>query len=217
MSKEMEELRRKFREALGGSTDGDTVFPAVVTEVNEEEFTCTVRRDDQVDYFDVRLRGLVNAELQGFAFIPKLESIVLLARIGKSNETFVCQFTEIDKVVFTDNDLEVRIDLENIDIKKGETITVHMDKDKIEVANDKTKVTHEAEALTMVSDQSTVKLTTKGLTFTKGGSGLKKTLETLLDGICQLTVPTGVGPSGVPINISTFQQIKADLPNYLEG
>ena len=59
MSKEMEELRRKLRGCIGG--DGDTEFPAVGTEVNEEEFTCTVRRDDQVDYYDVRLRGLAHS------------------------------------------------------------------------------------------------------------------------------------------------------------
>ena len=81
----------------------------------------------------------------------------------------------------------------------------------------KTRVTHEAESLTLVSDQSTVRITTGGLTLKKGGSGLKKTLESILDGICQLTVPTGVGPSGVPINSAVFQQIKADLPNYMEG
>lgn len=103
MSKEIDEIRRKFQSIFSG--DGDAVFPAVVTEVNEEEFTCTVKRDEQVDYFDVRLRGLVKAELQGFAFIPKLQSTVLVARIGRSNELFVCQFTEVDKVVFTDNDL----------------------------------------------------------------------------------------------------------------
>lgn len=215
MSKEMEELRRKLRDCIAG--DHDMVFPAVVTEVNGEEFTCTVRRDDQVDYYDVRLRGLVNAELQGFAFLPKLQSTVLVCRIGKSNELFVCLFTEIDKVYFTDNDLDVKIDTENIDIKKGDNITIHVDAGKLEVTNDKTKVTHEAGALTMVSDQSTIKITTGGLTLTKGGSGLKKTLEQLLDGICALTVPTAVGPSGVPINLSTFQQIKADLPNYMEG
>lgn len=215
MSKEIDEIRRKFQSSFNG--DGDAVFPAVVTEVNEEEFTCTVNRDEQVDYFDVRLRGLVKAELQGFAFIPKLESIVLVARIGKSNELFVCQFTEIDKVVFTDNDLELKIDLENIDIKKGEKITIHVDAEKLEVVNDKAKVTHEAEALTLLSDQATIKITTGGLTLKKGGSGLKKTLDKMLDGICQLTVPTAVGPSGVPINAATFQQIKADLPNYLEG
>jgi len=215
MSKEIDEIRRKFQSSFNG--DGDAVFPAVVTEVNEEEFTCTVKRDEQVDYFDVRLRGLVKAELQGFAFIPKLESIVLVARIGKSNELFVCQFTEIDKVVFTDNDLELKIDLENIDIKKGEKITIHVDAEKLEVVNDKAKVTHEAEALTLLSDQATIKITTGGLTLKKGGSGLKKTLDKMLDGICQLTVPTALGPSGVPINLATFQQIKADLPNYLEG
>lgn len=214
MSKEMEELRRKLQERFGG--DGDRVFPATVTEVNGEEFTCTVRRDGQVDYFDVRLRGLVNAELQGFAFLPKLESTVLVCRIGKSNELFVCQYTEIDKVIFTDNDLEVKIDTENIDIKKGEKITIHVDAERLEVVNDKTKVTHEAEALTLLSDQATIKMTTGGLTLKKGGSGLKKTLEKMLDGICQLTVPTGVGPSGIPINAATFQEIKADLPNYLE-
>lgn len=215
MSKEMEELRRKLRDCIAG--DVDTVFPGAVTEVNEEELSCTIRRDDQVDYYDVRLRGLVNAELQGFAFIPKLQSTVLVCRIGKSNELFVCQFTEIDKLVFTDNDLEVKIDLENIDIRKGDNITVHVDAEKLETANGKTKVIHEAEALTMVSDQATIKITTGGLTLVKGGSGLRKTLEQLLDGICALTVPTAVGPSGVPINTATFQKIKADLPNYLEG
>nr|DAJ67932.1 MAG TPA: baseplate protein [Caudoviricetes sp.] len=215
MSKEIDEIRRKFQSIFSG--DGDAVFPAVVTEVNEEEFTCTVKRDEQVDYFDVRLRGLVKAELQGFAFIPKLQSTVLVARIGRSNELFVCQFTEVDKVVFTDNDLELKIDLENIDIKKGEKITIHVDAEKLEVVNDKAKVTHEAEALTLLSDQATIKITTGGLTLKKGGSGLKKTLDKMLDGICQLTVPTAVGPSGVPINASMFQQIKADLPNYLEG
>lgn len=215
MSKEMEELRRKLRGCIGG--EGDTVFPAVVTEVNEEEFTCTVRRDDQVDYYDVRLRGLVNAELQGFAFIPKLQSTVLACRIGKSNELFVCMFTEIDKVYFTDNDWEVVIDTDKLDAKKGENITVHVDAEKLEVTNSDVKVLHEADALTVTAGSTTVKASTSGVTITRGGSGLKKTLEQMLDGICALTVPTAVGPSGVPINMATFQQIKADLPNYMEG
>ena len=215
MSKEMEELRRKFQERFGES--GDQVFQGIVTEVNEDDFTCTVRRDDQVDYFDVRLRGLAKAELQGFSFVPKLQSTVLVCRIGKSNELFVCQFTEIDKMIFTDNDLEARIDTENIDIRKGEKISVHVDTKKLEVTNDKVKALHEADKLTVTADSTTIKASTAGVTITRGGSGLRKTLEQLLDGICALTVPTAVGPSGVPINMATFQQIKADLPNYMEG
>ena len=214
MSKEMEELRRKLRDCIAG--DHDMVFPAVVTEVNEEEFTCTVRRDDQVDYYDVRLRGLVNAELQGFAFLPKLQSTVLVCRIGKSNELFVCQFTEIEKMYFTDNDWEMVIDTEKLDAKKGENITVHIDAEKLEVTNSDVKVLHEADALAVTAGSTTVKASTAGVPITRGGSGLKKTLEQLLDGICALTVPTAVGPSGVPINLATFQQIKADIPNYME-
>lgn len=186
MSKEMEELRRKFHERFGES--GDQVFLGTVTEVNEDEFTCTIKRDDQVDYFDVRLRGLVKAELQGFAFIPRLQSTVLVCRIGKSNELFVCQFTEIDKVVFTDNDLEVIIDTENIDIKKGEKITVHVDAERLEVTNDKVKALHEADALTVTADSTTVKASTGGVTVTRGGSGLKKTLDDMLTAIQALSL-----------------------------
>ena len=200
----MEELRRKFHERFGES--GDQVFLGTVTEVNEDEFTCTVKRDDQVDYFDVRLRGLVKAELQGFAFIPRLQSTVLVCRIGKSNELFVCQFTEIDKMIFTDNDLEVKVDTENIDIKKGKKITIHVDAGKLEVTNDKVKALHEADKLTVTADSTIVKASTAGVTITRGSSGLKRTLEQILDGICAFTVPTAVGPSGVPIKITTLQQ-----------
>lgn len=211
--KDIEEIRRAIHERQSG----DSVFPAVVTEVDEKEYTCTVRRDGQVDYFDVRLRALVKADLQGFAFIPKLQSVVLVARIGRSNELFVCQYTEVDKVVFTDNDLELKVDPDNIDLKKGENITVHVDAGKLEVVNDKTTVIHQAEALTLLSDQATVKITTGGLTLAKGSSGLKKTLDDLLTAIQKLTVTTGVGPSGPPINMADFVKVQQDLSNYLEG
>ncbi len=215
MSKEMEELRRKFQEQFGER--GDTVFQAVVTEVDEKEFTCTVRRDGQVDYFDVRLRGLVNADLQGFAFIPRLQSTVLVCRIGKSNELYVCQFTEIDKVIFTDNDLTLVVDTENIDIKKGEKITVHVDAEKLEVTNDKVKALQEADALTVTAGSTTVKASVGGVTITRGGSGLKKTLDDMLAAIQAHTHPCPPGATSVPTNAATFATIKADLPNYLEG
>ena len=87
----------------------------------------------------------------------------------------------------------------------------------MEVVNDKTTVTHQAEALTLLSDQATVKITTGGLTLAKGSSGLKKTLDDLLTAIQKLTVTTGVGPSGPPINMADFVKVQQDLSNYLEG
>lgn len=54
-----------------------------------------------------------------------------------------------------------------------------------------------------------------GMKFINGDSGLKNTLKNLINAILALTVPTGTGPSGVPINASDFQDILKDLDNYL--
>lgn len=62
-----------------------------------------------------------------------------------------------------------------------------------------------------------LKMTQKGFTFNFGNDfSLKKTLTQILDAILQLTVTTGVGPSGTPINAQTFTDIKNSLDNYLE-
>lgn len=209
-----DEIKRLIRQTVEGDA---VVFQGVVTEVDETEFTCTVRRDGEVDYFEVRLRGLVKGSLQGFAFIPRVQSVVLVAHIGRSNELFVCQFTEIDKVIFTDNDLSFLLDTEKIDIRKGEKITVHVDAEKLEIVNDKVKVLQEGTALTVRADRTTVKASSGGVTITRNGSGLKKTLDNILTAIQALTVVAPMGVTSTPVNSATFAQIQADLPNYLEG
>lgn len=198
MSKDIEDLRRLFDSRTDNS---DFVFPAVVTAVDEKEFTCDVKRDDAVNYFDVRLRGLVKGDLKGFAFIPAIGSTVLVCRIGKSNELFVCQFTEVDKLIFTSGDISLTCDADKVELLKGDKLSVLIN----------------AESITMKADQATIKATTGGLTLTKGSSGLKKTLDDLLTTMQKLTVTTGVGPSGPPINIADFIKVQQDLTNYLEG
>jgi hypothetical protein len=47
------------------------------------------------------------------------------------------------------------------------------------------------------------------------GTTLKGFLEQILDAIVALTVPTGVGPSGTPINAAQFVSIKAQLQRAL--
>lgn len=199
MSKELDEIRRIIEEWF--AKYGDQVFQAVVTAVDESDFTCTVKRDNAVEFFDVRLRGLVNPDLKGFAFIPKVGSTVLVCRIGKSNETFVCQFTEVEKLIFTSGDISMTFDPDKMELLKGDNLSVLIDN----------------ESITMKADQATIKATTGGLTLTKGSSGLKKTLNDLLSAIQKLTVTTGVGPSGPPINIADFVKVQTDLSNYLEG
>lgn len=214
MSKEIDEIRRKFNGMMGDMVRN--VIQGVVTEVNEDEFTCTVRVDDAVDYFDVRLRGLVDGGLQGFAFIPKAQSVVLVCPIGGSNELFVCQYTEIDKLIFTDNNLKLTIDTEKLELERDNVTITSDDSSTVIKASDAT-ATVNTDGIELKIGSSTITVTSGGLTLKKGGAGLKKTLESMLDAICQLTVPTGVGPSGVPINVASFQQIKAEVSQYMEG
>lgn len=47
------------------------------------------------------------------------------------------------------------------------------------------------------------------------GDTLKDLLEELIGDITSLTVPTGVGPSGTPINAPQFEATKAKLKNFL--
>jgi len=207
MSKEIDEIRRKFNGMMGDMVRN--VIQGVVTEVNEDEFTCTVRVDDAVDYFDVRLRGLVDGALKGFAFIPKAQSVVLVCPIGGSNELFVCQYTEIDKLIFTDNNLKLTIDTEKLELERDNVTITSDDSSTVIKASDAT-ATVNTDGIELKNGSSTI-------TVTSGGLTLKKTLESMLDAICQLTVPTGVGPSGVPINMASFQQIKAEVSQYMEG
>lgn len=47
------------------------------------------------------------------------------------------------------------------------------------------------------------------------GSKLKAIVSDIIDGILALTVPTGFGPSGTPLNAVTFTRIKARLDEFL--
>ncbi len=129
MSREIEEIRRKL---FAGIRSGqETVFLAVVTGVNESDFTCQVRRDDLVNYFHVRLRGVINPDLDGVAFIPRVGSKVLVCRIGNSNELFVCQFTEIDKIILTNGDTAFTLDPDKIELQRADT-RLRMDEEHTE-------------------------------------------------------------------------------------
>lgn len=68
----------------------------------------------------------------------------------------------------------------------------------------------------LVADRTTLQATAGGFRITRGAAGLKKTLADLCDEIGRLTVPTGTGPSGIPINKAKFEIIKQGLNDYLE-
>jgi hypothetical protein len=185
-------------EMTGGA---EQIFLATVKEVNEDEFTCTVEVNADIKYIDVRLRSIIDPDKKGFCFIPKIESLVQVGRIGNSNELYVAMFSEVDKVLLFSGSLELTIDQDKVELKKGDKISLLIKDDQVLIT----------------ADQSTLKQTAAGFTMTRGGEGLKKILTDLISTINQLTVPTGVGPSGPPINLAAFTAISTRLNNFLEG
>lgn len=187
-------FERRLQEAA------ETVFYGEVSEVDEGARTCTVIMEG-IPYENVLLYAVENTELKGPVLFPKIGSTVLVERIA-NDRYFVAMFSEIEKVLLTIGEkTKAEISEESISIQAG----------------DKTTVMADAENCLLQVGESVVKATEKGLTIIKGGAGLKKTLEELINAIMKLTVTTGVGPSGVPINITEFMKIKQDLNNYLEG
>lgn len=181
MSERIDAIKRKLDEMFEGNQQ---VFPAKIKEVDETEFTCKVLFDDELEYMDVRLRSIIDQEKQGFCFIPKIGSMVMVARIADSEQLFVSLFSEVEKVLMTSGSLEVTVDQGKVEVKKG---------------------------------NSTFKQTEAGFTITRNNEGLKKILQDLITAITQITVPTGVGPSGMPINAAAFTAIKTRLNTFLEG
>lgn len=110
-------MERKTRELLPMQ-----VFPAQVKEVAEEERTCIVRVNDNVDFFDVKLYAVTDKSLKGFCLIPAIDSTVLVARIANANDLYVCSFSEVDKVLGTIGDkVEFSADKESLHYKVDKT------------------------------------------------------------------------------------------------
>ena len=97
MTERAEAIKRKLQELFAGY---EQVFPVTIKEVNEDDFTCTVVFDGELEYTDVRLRSVIDAGKLGFCFIPKVGSMVQVGRIGNSEQLFVALFSEIDKIIF---------------------------------------------------------------------------------------------------------------------
>lgn len=229
MSRETEKLREAFEARLGESAAGS--FYAKVKEVSESARTCRVERSG-VLYGEVLLYAVENADLKGFCLVPAVGSTVLVSRVSGSERLFVEMFSEVDKLLLTIGDKqslavsagEMALAVDKTSLKATpETLELLIDKtslkataDTLELEIDKTSCKADPNGLELHADQSTIKATPTGLTLGKGASGLKKTLSELCDALSRLTVPTGVGPSGVPVNMADFQRIKQELNNYLE-
>jgi hypothetical protein len=87
---------------------------------------------------------------------------------------------------------------------------------KVEDSSTNSTITQTKSNIKNQISNSLLQQTANGFKLENGSSGLKKTLGDILTAIQALTVPTGTGPSGPPINIADFIKAQTDLTNYLE-
>ena len=113
------------------------VFPAQVKEVDENNRTCTVRVNDNVDLYEVKLYAVTDKDLKGFCLLPAKDSQVLVARIANGNDLFVCSFSVVDKVVGTIGEhTSLLVEDEHIQLKTKQ-VSIDVSEDKVTVDADK--------------------------------------------------------------------------------
>lgn len=150
--------------------------------------------DEKARICSVRVQGIEYGEVMLYAIDqPDMKGLVAIPRVGST--VLVSRIDGSDRLY----------------------VSMFSEVDKVMgTIGDKQAVVFGADLLEVKTDKSTLRITSGGLTLTRDASGLKKTLSDLCDALARLTVPTGVGPSGIPINMADFQKIKQDLNNYLE-
>lgn len=76
-----------------------------VTSVNETQGSCTVKTDEGVELFDVRLKSVITDVNEGIVIIPKVGSFVLVGLIQNIDVmTFVCSYSEVSSIKFKCSD-----------------------------------------------------------------------------------------------------------------
>lgn len=103
MTKIAEEIKRKLKDM----TEKESVnMIATVKSVDEDNSVCEVEMDGLI-YTEVQLKSIMKSSSKGIKVLPAVDSIVIVTRIGASNELFVSMYSEIDKLIFEIDDMSL--------------------------------------------------------------------------------------------------------------
>lgn len=115
MSSVLEDIKNQFGD-FSNKRGPAAVFPAGVTAVNDDD-TVKVLLSDNVEIDDVRLRSVIKAGNK-IVLVPKVGSIILIARIENSEEFFCVAVEEISDVVYKIGEVVFSIDEAGFVVKK---------------------------------------------------------------------------------------------------
>ena len=92
--KQAKELYNALRDVLN---TGEDIFPAIVTAVDKNLFTCDVVFDT-IELGGIRLQSIVKAGIKGVQVFPAVGSVVLVKRINDT-EYLVNMYSDVESVV----------------------------------------------------------------------------------------------------------------------
>jgi len=110
-----EQIRQGLRKLAAEVGPLNTILVQVVS-VDEDAKTCVVI-DDDIKYYDVRLRPVLNGN-ECITIYPKVDTWVLIIKIEDDAAYQVISVDEADKITMVVDDMEVELS-EGISIKRG--------------------------------------------------------------------------------------------------
>ncbi len=117
MSKDRE-IYLKMRELFQAQPQ---LFPATVVKVDPENMFCTVKDIEGMEYFNVRLRAVIDAKQVGFYAVPAEDSQVLVGKLHNNDATLsVLQYSDIDTVRLDNGKYSLEINDEGIIMNGGD-------------------------------------------------------------------------------------------------
>jgi hypothetical protein len=101
---------------------GDALLPVQVVSVDDVNMTCDVIDVEGNEIYDVRMRAAIEADDEGWALVPKLDSWVLIGNIGhQPNAWGVVMYSFVTKMQYRVSSVTLRVDQNGFLLKKGST------------------------------------------------------------------------------------------------
>lgn len=169
------------------------VMSGVVTAVDSGDMTCTVQltADAEDTPTDGLLMNVVLENTNGMYMLPVVNADCIVCEVDGPGQLkqllWASSYTKVSVQVGSDTTIVVTDG--QVQTKVGGSTKLTMTDSQIEaVVGGSTKLT----------------MTSAGHKIEAGGQDLGTALQDLLTHIMAITVPTGTGPSGIPINIADF-------------
>lgn len=181
-----------IRHIANGSANRHSVMMGKVIAVDGSECTVLLSVDLEENPTEGVLLNGVEMYMGGVYIRPAVDSTVWVAEIDGPGKWGVVKTSIIDEFQWSVGDPE------------GSRTQMLVNSDEVNIVNN-----------TAGGDGTIIVARGTGVHIEVNGVSLKDVLDGLIDQIKLITVPTAVGPSGVPVNAAAFDAVKGQLDGIL--